>query len=50
MTIQELDRLVSRIEFALEHEDYQRINDDLLKMVGATRQLIDALSKLELNT
>lgn len=50
MTIRELDILVSGIEFALEYEDYRRINDDLLKTIRATRRLIDALSKLKMNT
>jgi hypothetical protein len=49
VTIKELDTLISRVEFALEYEDYRPINDDLLKIILATRELIDALLKLEMD-
>jgi hypothetical protein len=47
--IQELEDLVSRIEFFIEYEDYQPMSADILKMVRTMRQIVNTLSKLEVN-
>lgn len=49
MKISELEDLISRIEFSLEYEDYQLVDGHLLNMILATRRLIAAVSKLDLN-